>query len=78
MTEPLWTTSPPLLPTYLGAVFVPDGGPDTVIEGGTVSLCVPTEKSLHCWGRVRVRTTTSPYTLSQALITHREQATEQG
>lgn len=46
------TTSPPL-PTDLRAVLVPDGSPDTVIEGGSVSLCVSTEKSLYelGWGQ---------------------------
>lgn len=46
------TTSPPF-PTDLRAVLVPDAGPDAVIEGGSVSLCVPTEKGLCAlgWGQ---------------------------
>jgi hypothetical protein len=45
-------TSPPLT-TDLRAVLVPDGSPDTVIEGGGVSLCVSTEKGLYMlgWGQ---------------------------
>lgn len=43
------TTSPPL-PTDLRAVLVPDGSPDTVIEGGSVGLCVSTEKGLYVLG----------------------------
>lgn len=43
------TTSPPLS-TNLRTVLVPDGSPDTVIEGGSVSLCVSTEKCLYVLG----------------------------